>query len=52
MKKLMTAMLALAFLCGTVAVAQQDPPKAEKSAKKKTAKKKTSKRKAEEPKQQ
>jgi hypothetical protein len=51
MKKLMTATLALAFLTGTVAVAQEkgEPGKAEK---KKVEKKKTSKRKAEQPKAQ
>jgi Ni/Co efflux regulator RcnB len=51
MKKLMIAMVALAFLSGTVALAQekQEPTKTEK---KKSPKKKTSKRKAEQPKAQ
>jgi hypothetical protein len=53
MKKLMSAAVALAFLTGTVAIAQE-PQKQEKAAKKstKTTKQKTSKRKAEEPKAQ
>jgi hypothetical protein len=50
MKKLMTMLLGLAFLTGTVAFAQQEPPKAEKGAKKGKASKKASKKKGEEPK--
>ncbi len=54
MKKLGTALLALAFLTGTTVMSfAQEPQKTEKiSKKKKTAKKKTSKKKAEEPKAQ
>jgi hypothetical protein len=54
MKKLMPAAVALAFLTGTVAIAQEkaDPPKQEKAGKNKTAKPKTSKKKAEQPKAQ
>jgi ribosomal protein L12E/L44/L45/RPP1/RPP2 len=48
MKKLMTLMLGLAFVMGTVAIAQETPKEPQKEAKKKPGKKKTEKKKVEE----
>jgi ribosomal protein L12E/L44/L45/RPP1/RPP2 len=48
MKKLMTLMLGLAFVMGTVAVAQESQPAPSKTEKKKSSKKKKNTKKQEE----